>query len=98
MTMNPNQYKEIESFIKATLSQVSSLLDAETIDSVNHYLDNAEIEMAFEGLYIEIMTQPSTSSLIDFNKSKNAALLLGLDKETVFEPNFWAMFEKFLHS
>jgi hypothetical protein len=98
MIMNSNQYQEIESFIKVTLMKVISLLDDETIHAVNHYLDHSEVEMAFEILYLEIMARPATLSMIDPTKSRSTALLLALDKETIFEPNFWTMLDTFLDS
>lgn len=96
MIMNPNQYQEIENLIKVTLSKVISLIDDETVNAVNHYLHHSEVEMAFEIPYLEIMARTPTLSLIDLIKSRSTALLLGLDKETIFQPNFWTTLDRFL--
>jgi hypothetical protein len=93
--MNEEQIEKAEFFIKQTLRNVGSYLDAQTIEAVEHYLENAEYEMAFEGLYIEIMANPSLCAMTHLNKSKDVGLLLKLDKHTAFDPNFWSNFMKY---
>jgi len=70
-------------------------LDEDTVDAVRHYVIHDEYEMAFEGLFIEIMNLIKVPG-IDFQKSREIALLLKLDKETVFDHNFWGKFDKYI--
>ena len=85
----------IESFLKKTILLVSSKLDQKSIEAVNHYVNHAEYEMAFEGLFIEIMKMNEVPD-IDFSKSKEIGLLLKLDKESVFDVGFWKKFKNYV--
>ena len=52
-------------------------------------------EMAFEGLFIEIMQCKNPVS-IDVKKSVAVAKSLQLDIESVFDANFWNHFKEFI--
>jgi hypothetical protein len=87
-------HKKISEFIKSTLNQLDKTLDEESINSVNHYLDHNEYEMAFEGLFIEIMQLQSIPQ-IDLIKAREIAEDLNLNNESVFDFSFWNKFELF---
>jgi hypothetical protein len=86
----------IEKFIKSSLSTVQSELDSETVDSVNHYLDNAEYEMAFEGLFIEIMKLRNKYSVIELSEVEKVGRLLKLHEHSTFDDMFWDKLESYL--
>ncbi len=87
-------WKNIEVFIKDTLSLTTEYLDIESIEFIEHYLKYDEYEMAFEALFIEIIKMKHLPT-IDFNKSLEIAMHLKLNEESIFEPDFWNKFEKY---
>ena len=95
MEANQHQWTEIEDFIKKTMSSINNHIDPDTVDSVNHYLKHAEYELAFEGLFIEIM-KIKIPVEIDLTKAKKTAELLKLNEESVLEPNFWSKFDNYI--
>lgn len=95
MNLSTQELNEINNFIRKTLSLVKCDLDEESYNAVEHYLNHDEYEMAFEGLFIELI-QSKSKPIIDFKNSRKIALALGLDKESVFDGDFWIKFEKFL--
>lgn len=93
--MRNDTWKYIKEFIQSILKTVNSKLDKESIDSVNHYVDHDEYEMAFEGLFLEIMKLEEIPK-IDMLKSKEVAELLKLNEESVFDFDFWNRFNDFI--
>jgi transcription initiation factor TFIIIB Brf1 subunit/transcription initiation factor TFIIB len=66
------------------------------IAEVMHYLDHDEPEMAFEGLFIELM---NNNNIIPKNTRDyyiKIAKELNLDKESVFRADFYDKFLKFM--
>lgn len=53
--MKSNKLEIAEEFIRPIRNSVQPNLDKESIDAIKHYLEYGEYEMAFEGLFIEIM-------------------------------------------
>ena len=68
-------------------------LSDETIVAVKNYLDHDEYEMAIEGLFIDIMQLPAIPDSLSSKICIDLALSVGLDKEVVYQHDFW---EKFL--
>lgn len=85
----------VEKFLRDLVLKLSSKLDREAVQAVNHYIDHDEYEMAFEGLFIEIM---KFKEVLDINKKETGeiAYLLKLNEESVFESDFWSRFQKFI--
>ncbi len=92
--MNKEDWNNIEEFIKKTLEIVRRELNQESIEGVEHYLNHDEYEMAFEGLFIEIMKLKKLPEL-DMKESEEVALRLKLDEESIFDANFWDKFKTF---
>lgn len=86
--MNNTDFEYVKDFIDSILELLKNTLDKETINAVQHYLSHDKYEMAFEGLFIDIMDLPEVPE-IDFLKSRKIGQLLKLDKESVFDFNFW---------
>src|SRR5690606_38890134 len=93
--MQEENWKYVNEFIHLTLKTVQQQLDKESIDSVYHYLDHDEFEMAFEGLFLEIMRLERIPE-IDLLKSKQVGKLLKLNEESVFDYNFWEKFDNYV--
>jgi hypothetical protein len=87
----------INDFIRKELDAAAPLLDPKTMTAVLHYLNHDEYEMAFEGLFIDIM-QLKQRPNIDFEECLSVAKLLRLDQETVFDMHFWEKFEVYILS
>ncbi len=68
------------------------VLDSETIAGVMHYFGCAEYEMAFEGLVLDLIKAKRTPPVFDFASWRKLAVEFGLDRESVFDGNFWPKF------
>jgi len=82
-------WTEVDNSLRKLMEHCRSKLDNDTITGVEHYLDHDEYEMAFEGLFIDLMEAgfwpPDLSLSYYLEVGKN----LGLEKESTFHPNFW---------
>ena len=90
--MDRNELLKIELYTKNLLGEVQHCFDLDTINGIEHYIDNSEIEMAFEGLMIEIMNLNNVPK-INILEIKEIAIQLKLDKESVFDSDFWSKLE-----
>lgn len=86
--MDNKDWNEILREIKSILEIYREKLSSDAIDAVEHYLNHDEFEMGFEGLCLELL------SISDFLpehrlKCQELARTLGLDKESVFDAEFW---------
>ena len=88
-------FERASEFIKSTLTLLEGHLDTASIEAVEHYLNHSEFEMAFEGLFLEIMQLKDTSS-IDFQMAIEVGKDLRLNEESVFDHSFWNKFKKFI--
>lgn len=85
----------MQKLIQALLNEFSSLLDAESITFVQHYLDHGEYEMAFEGLFIELMKANAQIDKCELEKYFKLGQDLHLDEDSVFDGSFWDKFKEF---
>ncbi len=69
-----------------------SLLPADAISEVEHYFAHGEHEMAFEGLVIELMRADVVPPAFAYEDWCALARELGLDKDSVFDGEFWTKF------
>jgi len=87
MSIDREDWSEIQNQIGAVLDKYADFLDVETVDAVRHYIDHDEYEMAFEGLCLDLLDQKVKD--VDWPLCIALARRLGLDKESVFDPGFW---------
>jgi hypothetical protein len=87
-------YEEISKYILEIKNKNQTSLNEETHQAVDHYLLHDEYEMAFEILFLELMKKELFKD-IDIFKSKKTAIFLKLNKESIFDFNFWKKFEAF---
>ena len=92
--MNPEIAREAESYIIEVLSIVKPHLEKDLILFVDHYLYHAEYEMAFEGLFLAIMKLGPAPPL-DWRRSTEMAKKLNLNKESIYDEDFWSRFSKY---
>ena len=72
-------------------------LDKEAVDAVRGYIGVGENEMAYEGLFIELMGLQFCPTDIDIDMYMKIGKVLGLDKESVFHPGFWEWFTEYVN-
>ena len=78
------------------LQQCEGILCAEAADDVRHYIEHGEPEMAFEGLFIELMRIGRVPESVDKKSCVKLGEYLNLDVETVLDDDFWIKFTEFL--
>ena len=84
-----------EHLLQKLLDQNFERLDAETMEAVQHYLDHSEYEMAYEGLFIELMKLDNKHKNIDYGIYTDLGKKLKLDVESVFDSGFWGKYIKY---
>lgn len=95
--MNTNEnitFEEARSFTLHVLDSVKPIIDPDIIDFTYHYINHDEYEMAFEGLFLEIIKHKNIPSL-NIKKCQEIAVFLKLNQETVYDMEFWSKFENF---
>lgn len=83
-------YVLVKEKLLSVLDRYKDVLDGETLDSVEHFIAHDEYEMAYEGLFIELMKIHFNPSDIDMNIYLKIGEILNLDKESIFDSEFWA--------
>jgi hypothetical protein len=84
-----NNYNErLASYILASEGNIPS----DGLEEVRHFYEHGEYEMSFEGLIIEFMSVRKYPENFDFKDWKELAIYYGLDRESVFEWDFWMKF------
>ena len=96
MTQDKSYWLNVENHIQALLNLCKDSLDLESVEAVQHYIDHDEYEMAFEGLFIELMKLGRLPNIGNWNDYLDLGHSLGLDKESVFDAEFWPRFESFV--
>ena len=94
--LTKKQLIEIKNTLLALIDMHGHHLDQDSQDAVSHYITHEEYEMAFEGFFLEMINKKVNSSkfLVYVDLGKN----LGLDKESVFDGDFWNKFSIWIES
>lgn len=95
--ISEDKWQRVKEYILETLTIVDSDLDKESKNAVLHYLNHSEYEMAFEGLFIEIM-KINLDQKIDYNKALKMGQQMNLRNESTFDSDFWVKFETFCYN
>ena len=82
--------------LNAVLELCREILCDEAIAEVVHYIAHDEPEIAFEGLFIELMQQKTMPDAIIKKDCLALGQYLKLDSESVLDPDFWKNFIIFL--
>lgn len=80
--------KRLEQYIISS----KELLSNEDIKEVEHYFNHSEYEMAFEGLFIELIKLGKYPKGFNFLEWKALGEQFNLDKEFVFDETIWKKF------
>ncbi|MGF6346884.1 hypothetical protein [Variovorax sp. W2I14] len=86
-------FERVEMFLDEKMKSIQ--LDEDAKLQIALYLENREYEMAFEGFFLELMNSEREIEL-DPQACTAMALGLRLDRETVFDSDFWARFQEFM--
>ena len=96
MNNNEIDYYKFKTYIEKVMKRHSEFLNSETIEAVKHYLDHDEFEMAFEGLFLDLMKIENFHFLMECEECKEIALSMNLDSDSVFDAAFWEKFLSFI--
>ena len=88
-------WSNTEQLLQTLLDDHSDRLDCDSKAWVQHYLDHSEYEMAFEGLFIELMKLDPKPMDINFRTFIELGKTLGLEKDSVLDADFWSKFMQF---
>ncbi len=95
-TSKKEYWLKVEELIRVLLNKFIGRLDSESVEAIHHYLEHSEYEMAFEGLFIELMKLKA-----DINKNEKETYFklareLGLEQDSFFDGDFWNKFKLFV--
>lgn len=90
-------YNEVYESIVSLLEAYSDILDTDTYSAVTHYLEHGEYEMAYEGLFIDLIDAKFEIQKIDIKYYLTLGVKLNLDKESVFKGDFWKCLTNYIH-
>jgi hypothetical protein len=89
-------FVDAKRLIQELLNQNTSNLDFESNETVRHYISHDEYEMAFEGLFIDLMKLGAVNWPEKPSTYMELGEKLGLDHDSVFDGNFWENFTHFI--
>ncbi len=98
MKENEINYNKIHKAILSLLDIYSDILDADTYNAVMHYLQHGEYEMAFEGLFIDLINANFEIQKIDIDYYFTLGKKLSLNKISIFDYEFWKKFERYIYN
>ncbi|MEQ9925973.1 hypothetical protein ABRP60_13535 [Pectobacterium brasiliense] len=78
---------EVKKSISKLIELYGKNLDGGTINSVNHFLEHGEYEMAYERMFIDLMSIGFSPDDIDVSHYIKIGIRLGLNEESIF--NFY---------
>ncbi|KHS62171.1 hypothetical protein QT13_21035 [Pectobacterium brasiliense] len=89
-------YMEVKNSISKLIDLYGKNLDEEIINSVNHFLEYGEYEMAYEGMFIDLMSIDFSPDDIDVSHYIKICIRLGLNEESMFYFDFWNKLNSYL--
>ena len=95
--LSKHHWLQAEKSIGELLTKFPKHLDLETIRFVKECLTHREYEMAFEGLFIELIDAEIVLSEAEKERYFTLGQDLGLNIESVFDDGFWNAFSKFVN-
>ena len=87
--MTNELYFSYEEKVVKLLNLIEDKISPELLRGIRHYLNQAEIEMAFELLCLEVIDKNINLNQDTRNELLNLAKNFGLDNHSVYEANFW---------
>nr|WP_208450335.1 hypothetical protein [Burkholderia anthina] len=97
MNKNEVDYRFVKDQLLLLLEDYEGELGRETVDSVRHFIGHGEYEMAYEGLFIDLMDIRFDPNEINVDIYQKIGEDLNLNEERVFDEGFWEKFEDYLN-
>jgi hypothetical protein len=82
--------------LEGILTVCESSLCTEAVVEIKHYIENNEPEIAFEGVFLELMQLNRMPAGLNSDICLELALSLKLNEETALSDKFWQRFIEFL--
>ena len=89
-------FVKAQSKLENLLAQCKTTLCSEAVEEVQHYIDNNEPEIAFEGLFIELMQLEKLPEGVSKEDCISFGKYLKLAEDSVLDDEFWENFTKFM--
>lgn len=89
--MDKTEYEGVDARFRSIFGRYAALLSKEGQNSVKHFIDAAEVEMACESFILSVLEEEVQLSVEDKEALLGMALSLRLDKESVFRADFWKL-------
>ena len=96
MNLTHEQYVRLELELEAIFSELAQGLDSDSVTAVRWNIDHGEIEMAFEGLCLELITLSRRPNRDLCERLRSLGIELGLNEESVYDTDFWKHFIDFI--
>ncbi len=93
---DPHFFGLAATLIRRLLNENVAHLDTQSQEFVRHNLDHDEYEMAFEGLFLGLITHGSIASSDPLDVYLQLGKSLNLDKESVLDGQFWPKLLRFV--
>jgi len=90
-------YRDTGQKLIAAVQRHSAFLAQSELAAVEHYLNSDEYEMAYELFCLQLMRHNVRLEPQDCSALITLGSTLGLDQETVFEPDFWRSFQSYVN-
>lgn len=87
---------ELYSAIIDLLNIYADILDPDTYSEVMHYLEHGEYEMAYEGLFIDLIKANFQPQKIDMGYYLKICIKLKINNENIFNADFWEYLNNYL--
>jgi len=87
--INADAYVELESRFLAVFLSLKPSFSTDAVATVEHYISVAELEMACESLVLSLVEESIVISADLWQELLSLCRALGLDKESVFKPDFF---------
>jgi hypothetical protein len=88
-------YVKANLLLRLVLAEYKNKLDSESISTIKHYLDHDEYEMAFEGLFLDLMKENTCIDKKILIECISIGKELNIDQSSVFDSEFWTKFINF---
>ena len=96
--MDKAEYQSIDARFRSIFNRYAAQLSNESRENVQHFIENAEAEMACESFILSVLEEKIQLPADVKRELLKIALALQLDKEAVFRADFWQIASPFLRA
>lgn len=96
MKITASEYKLLEDRFRKIAALHLSDLSLEGAEHVNHCLDTGELEMGYESFVLSLLEVDALLPQEEKAALLELGLALGLDKESIFQADFWIRAQRML--